>query len=136
MIKHMTFAATILFANICVADDSCLLTNVYQKVHHIYSDYVFCGRLRTPEYFFSGVRGGGVDFELDGVHLERFMELVNVVSNNYGTIASNWYAYETNEMSRFTILSAIGYLGYENYTNFVDKILAYSETDMRTNYWR
>ena len=136
MIKHMTFAATILFANICVADDSCLLTNVYQKVHHIYSDYVFCGRLRTPEYFFSGVRGGGVDFELDGVHLERFMELVNVVSNNYGAIASNWYAYENNEMSRFTVLSAIGYLGYENYTNFVDKILAYSETDTRTNYWR
>ena len=136
MIKHMTFAATILFANMCVADDSCLLTNVYQKVHHIYSDYVFCGRLRTPEYFFSGVRGGGVDFELDGVHLERFMELVNVVSNNYGTIASNWYAYETNEMSRFTILSAVAYLGYDSYTNFVDRIFEYSETDVRTNYWR
>ena len=136
MIKHMTFAATVLFANVCIADDYCLLTNVYQKVQHIYRDYVFCGRLRTPEYFFSGVRGGGIDFELEGIHLERFMDLVNIVSNNYRAIVSDWYGYETNEMSRFTILSAVGYSGYENYTNFVDKILEYSETDTRTNYWR
>ena len=132
----MTFAATVLFANVCIADDYCLLTNVYQKVQHIYRDYVFCGRLRTPEYFFSGVRGGGIDFELEGIHLERFMDLVNIVSNNYRAIVSDWYGYETNEMSRFTILSAVGYSGYENYTNFVDKILEYSETDTRTNYWR
>ena len=136
MIKHMTFAATVLFANVCIADDYCLLTNVYQNVQHIYRDYVFCGRLRTPEYFFSGVRGGGIDFELEGIHLERFMDLVNIVSNNYRAIVSDWYGYETNEMSRFTILSAVGYSGYENYTNFVDKILEYSETDTRTNYWR
>ena len=136
MIKLMTFAATVLFANVCIADDYCLLTNVYQKVQHIYRDYVFCGRLRTPEYFFSGVRGGGIDFELEGIHLERFMDLVNIVSNNYRAIVSDWYGYETNEMSRFTILSAVGYSGYENYTNFVDKILEYSETDTRTNYWR
>ena len=136
MIKHMTFATTVLFANVCIADDYCLLTNVYQKVQHIYRDYVFCGRLRTSEYFFSGVRGGGIDFELEGVYLERFMDLVNIVSNNYRAIVSDWYGYETNEMSRFTILSAVAYSGYENYTNFVDKILEYSETDTRTNYWR
>ena len=65
-----------------MADGYNLSTSIYQKVHHIYSDYVFCGRIRTPEYFFSGVRGGGVDFELDGIHLERFMDLVKVVSNN------------------------------------------------------
>ena len=136
MIKHMTFAATVLFANVCIADDYCLLTNVYQKVQHIYRDYVFCGRLRTPEYFFSGVRGGGIDFELEGNHLERFMDLVNIVSNNYRAIVSDWYGYETNEMSRFTILSAVGYSGYENYTNFVDKILEYSERNTQTNYFR
>jgi hypothetical protein len=124
------------FLNVSMAGGYNLSTSIYQKVHNIYSDYVFCGRIRTPEYFFSGVRGGGVDFELDGIHLERFMDLVKVVSNNCSQIASDWYSYETNEMVRFTTLSAVGYSGYNNYTNFVDKLLAFTETDTRTNYWR
>lgn len=138
MIRHSILVAVIFIASakVCVADNYCLLTNIYQKTSHIYSDFVFCGKLRTPEYFFLGVRGGGVNFELDGIHLERFMELVKVVSNNYAAVASDWYSYETNEMSRFTILSAVAYLGYDSYTNFVDRILEYSETDVRTNYWR
>ncbi len=138
MIRHSILVAVIFIASakVCAADNYCLLTNIYQKTSHIYSDFVFCGRLRTPEYFFLGVRGGGVNFELDGIHLEGFMELVKVVSNNYAAVASDWYSYETNEMSRFTILSAVAYLGYDSYTNFVDRILEYSETDVRTNYWR
>ncbi len=138
MIRHSILVAVIFIASakVCAADNYCLLTNIYQKTSHLYSDFVFCGRLRTPEYFFLGVRGGGVNFELDGIHLERFMELVKVVSNNYAAVASDWYSYETNEMSRFTILSAVAYLGYDSYTNFVDRILEYSETDVRTNYWR
>ena len=138
MIRHSILVAVIFIASakVCAADNYCLLTNIYQKTSHIYSDFVFCGKLRTPEYFFLGVRGGGVNFELDGIHLERFMELVKVVSNNYAAVASDWYSYETNEMSRFTILSAVAYLGYDSYTNFVDRILEYSETDVRTNYWR
>ena len=138
MIRHSILVAVIFIASakVCAADNYCLLTNIYQKTSHLYSDFVFCGKLRTPEYFFLGVRGGGVNFELDGIHLERFMELVKVVSNNYAAVASDWYSYETNEMSRFTILSAVAYLGYDSYTNFVDRILEYSETDVRTNYWR
>ena len=63
------------------------------------------------------------------------MDLVNVVSNNCSEIASDWHTYETNEMVRFTTLSAVGYSGYGNYTNFIDRLLTYSETDTRTNYW-
>jgi hypothetical protein len=126
----------IAYVSFCFADKYDIQTNVYQKTQYVYSDYVFNGKLRTPEYFFSGVRGGGVDFELDGIHLERFMDLVKVVSNNCSQIASDWYSYETNEMVRFTTLSAVGYSGYNNYTNFVDKLLAFTETDTRTNYWR
>lgn len=119
----------------CYAQEENLVTNIYAKTIRVYSDYVFLGKQRTPEYFFSGVRGGGIDFELDGVHLERFMDLVNVVSNNCSEIASDWHTYETNEMVRFTTLSAVGYSGYGNYTNFIDRLLTYSETDTRTNYW-
>ena len=112
-----------------------LVANIYKKTIHVYSDYMFMGRLRTPEYVFSGVRGGGVDFELDGVHLERFMDLVNVVSNNYEVVASNWHAYETNEIVRFTTLSAVGYSGYNIYTNFVRMVLDSCDRFPRTNSW-
>ena len=121
---------------ISFADTNILITNVYEKCLCVFQDYRLQGYAITPEDRFLAVRGGGVNFELDGIHLERFMELVKVVSNNYAAVASDWYSYETNEMSRFTILSAVAYLGYDSYTNFVDRILEYSETDVRTNYWR
>ena len=121
---------------ISFADPNILITNVYEKCLCVFQDYRLQGYAITPEDRFLAVRGGGVNFELDGIHLERFMELVKVVSNNYAAVASDWYSYETNEMSRFTILSAVAYLGYDSYTNFVDRIFEYSETDVRTNYWR
>lgn len=120
----------------CYAQQNSLVTNVYSKTMHVYSDYVFLGRHRSQEYFFSGVRGGGVDFELDGIHLERFMDLVSVVSNNCEAIASDWHAYETNEMVRFTTLSAVGFSGYNNYTNFVRRLLDSYDEVPRTNSWK
>jgi hypothetical protein len=117
------------------AASSLLTTNIYAKTHRIYEGYSLHGTAYSPMEHFIGVRGGGVDFELDGIHRERFMDLVNVVSNNCSEIASDWYAYETNEMVRFTTLSAVGYSGYNNYTNFVDKILTLAESDARTNYF-
>ena len=120
----------------CFSEENALLMNVYLKSSQVYQNHYLNGRLRSPERYFRCVRGGGVDFELDGIHLERFMDLVKVVSNNCSQIASDWYSYETNEMVRFTTLSAVGYSGYNNYTNFVDKLLTFAETDTRTNYWR
>ncbi len=137
MIRSKIMAGIIIGMSIySFSQDNVLLTNVHLKCSRVYQDRYMNGRARSPEGYFQCVRGGGVDFELEGIHLERFMDLVNIVSNNYRAIVSDWYGYETNEMSRFTILSAVGYSGYENYTNFVDKILEYSETDTRTNYWR
>jgi hypothetical protein len=118
-----------------VAQNEVLSTNIYRKVMHVYENHMLHGSARNPIRYFRAVRGGGIDFELDGVHLERFMDLVNVVSNNCSEIASDWYAYETNEMVRFTTLSAVGYSGYNNYTNFVDKLLTLAESDARTNYF-
>ena len=120
---------------ISFANPNILITNVYEKCLCVFQDYRLQGYAITPEDRFLAVRGGGVNFELDGIHLERFMELVKVVSNNCSQIASDWYSYETNEMVRFTTLSAVGCSGYNNYTNFVDKLLAFAETDTRTNYF-
>ena len=120
---------------LCHAQEADLLTNIYTKVFCVYSDYVFLGRQRTPEYFFSGVRGGGVAMELEGEHLTRFTNLVEIVSNNCGSIAANWRTYETNEMVRFTVLSAVGYSGYDNYTNFVNTVITPSCSLLYTNRW-
>ncbi len=136
MIRAMIIFVVIVMSSCCFSEENALLTNVYLKSSQVYQNHYLNGRLRSPERYFRCVRGGGVDFELDGIHLERFMDLVKVVSNNCSQIASDWYSYETNEMVRFTTLSAVGYSGYNNYTNFVDKLLAFAETDTRTNYWR
>ena len=136
MIRKITVFVALGMCTCSFAQDNMLLTNVYLKCLRVYQDHYLHGQLRSPERYFRCVRGGGVDFELDGIHLERFMNLVNVVSNNYRSIVSNWHDYETNEVMRFTVLSAIGYLGYNSYTNFVDKILAYSESNTQTNYFR
>ena len=136
MIRAMIIFVVIVMSSYCFSEENALLTNVYLKSSQVYQNHYLNGRLRSPERYFRCVRGGGVDFELDGIHLERFMDLVKVVSNNCPQIASDWYSYETNEMVRFTTLSAVGYSGYNNYTNFVDKLLAFAETDTRTNYWR
>ena len=137
MIRSKIMAGIIIGMSIySFSQDNVLLTNVHLKCSRVYQDRYMNGRARSPEGYFQCVRGGGVDFELEGIHLERFMDLVNIVSNNYRAIVSNWYGYETNEVARFTVLSAIGYLGYNSYTNFVDKILAYSESNTQTNYFR
>lgn len=117
------------------AQNEVLSTNIYHKVMHVYENHMLHGRVRNPMRYFRAVRGGGINFELDGVHLERFMDLVNVVSNNYEAVASNWHAYETNEIVRFTTLSAVGYSGYNIYTNFVRMVLDSCDRFPRTNSW-
>lgn len=36
----------------CHAQEENLVTNIYAKTIRVYSDYVFLGKQRTPEYFF------------------------------------------------------------------------------------
>ena len=136
MIRSMIMAViTIGMSIYSFSQDNVLLTNVHLKCSRVYQDRYMNGRARSPEGYFQCVRGGGVNFELDGIHLERFMELVEVVSNNYAAVAADWYSYETNEMVRFTTLSAVGYLGFNSYTNFVTQLLDYNDSTRTTNLW-
>ena len=118
------------------AQNNALRTNVFDKTTRIYEGHVLNGRLRDLGRYFRCVRGGGVNLEMDGIHLERFMDLVSVVSNNCEAIASDWHTYETNEMVRFTTLSAVGFSGYNKYTNFVRRLLDSYDEVPRTNSWK
>ena len=103
-----------------------LASNVYSKVKQLYAGH------RSPFDFFITVRGGGVDLEMPTAN---FFEFASFVSNNCSAIAADWPTYETNEMVRFTTLSAVGYSGVDNYTNFVDRILALHEGNVNSCGW-
>ena len=105
---------------------SALASNVYSKVKQLYADH------SSPFDFFITVRGGGVDLEMPTAD---FFEFASFVSNNCSAIAADWPTYETNEMVRFTTLSAVGYSGVDNYTNFVDRILALHEGNVNSCGW-
>ena len=100
-----------------------LASNVYSKVKQLYAGH------RSPFDFFITVRGGGVDLEMPTAN---FFEFASFVSNNCSAIAADWPTYETNEMVRFTTLSAVAYSGFDRMTNLADRVLAGYEAN--TNY--
>ena len=102
---------------------SALASNVYSKVKQLYAGH------RSPFDFFITVRGGGVDLEMPTAN---FFEFASFVSNNCSAIAADWPTYETNEMVRFTTLSAVAYSGFDRMTNLADRVLAGYEAN--TNY--
>ena len=102
---------------------SALASNVYSKVKQLYADH------SSPFDFFITVRGGGVDLEMPTAN---FFEFASFVSNNCSAIAADWPTYETNEMVRFTTLSAVAYSGFDRMTNLADRVLAGYEAN--TNY--
>lgn len=95
--------------------DNLLASNIYTQVRSIYA-------YDTWELFhyFQAVRGGGVRMDLEDRDMPKFLALSSFVSNHCAEIAADWRTYETNEVVRFTTLSAIGYSGYNNFTNFAD----------------
>lgn len=101
-------------------------SNVYALVRNIYGGH------RSPFDHFLTVRGGGVSSEMD---ISEIMPLVNFVSNHCAAIATDWPTYETNEMVRFTTLCAVGFAGYDNYTNFSDTVLALYEANTNNCSW-
>ena len=100
-----------------------LASNVYSKVKRLYAGH------RSPFDYFLAVRGGGVDLEMPTAD---FFEFASFVSNNCSAIAADWPTYETNEMVRFTTLSAVAYSGFDRMTNLADRVLAGYEAN--TNY--
>ena len=104
-----------------------LASNVYSQVKVMYA-----GNWQSPFDHFLSVRGDGV---ASAMEMQNFMPFVHCVSNHSAEIAANWRTYETNEMVRFTTLSAVGFSGFDNYTNFVDAILSQYESDTNVCSW-
>ena len=109
------------------AYDNSVVTNIYSQVAKLYEGHKIHGKSVSAFSRFVGVRGGGVKNELFDEEMSKFTNLVSAVSNNCLSIATDWQTYETNEMVRFTVLSAVGYAGYGNYTNFVNTIVVWGE---------
>ncbi len=101
-----------------------LASNIYSRVKSMYE-----GHWLSPFDYFLAVRGGGVEMEMETTN---FFTFVSFVSNNCSAIAADWPTYETNEMVRFTTLSAIAYSGFDRMTNLADRVLAGYEAN--TNY--
>lgn len=100
--------------------NSALASNVYSKVHSVYRYGVQPAPWNSLFSYFLSVRGGGVQQDLYDSDMPKFLALSSFVSNHCAEIAADWRTYETNEVVRFTTLSAIGYSGYNNFTNFAD----------------
>lgn len=98
--------------------NSALASNVYSKVHSVYRYGVQPAPWNSLFSYFLSVRGGGVQMDLEDRDMPKFLALSAFVSNHCAEIAADWRTYETNEVVRFTTLSAIGYSGYNNFTNF------------------
>ena len=96
--------------------DNLLASNIYAQVRSVYAHDTW-----RPLYkYFDAVRGGGVRMDLEDRDMPKFLALTACVSNHCAEVAADWRTYETNEVVRFTTLSAVGYSGFCNYTNFVD----------------
>ena len=117
------------------AYDNDFVTNVYSKVTKLYEEHKVHGNPVSSYSRFLGVRGGGINNEFFDDEIRKFTNLVEIVSNNCASIAADWRTYETNEMVRFTVLSAVGYSGYDNYTNFVNTVITPSCSLLYTNRW-
>ena len=115
------------------AYDNSIVTNIYSQVAKLYEGHKVHGNPVSSYSRFLGVRGGGINNEFFDDEIRKFTNLVEIVSNNCASIAANWRTYETNEMVRFTVLSAVGYSGYDNYTNFVNTVITPSCSLLYTN---
>ena len=60
--------------------------------------------------------------DLEDSDMPKFIALSSFISNHCAEVAADWRTYETNEVVRFTTLSAVGYSGYSNFTNFADVV--------------
>ena len=113
------FVLSAFVAIVAIGDD--LSSNVYMKVASIFSG----GDLSETNRLFAAVRGGGFDNELDSC---QFNDLNSYVSNNCNQILSSWSLYRTNEVVRFSVLSAVGFSGVDVYTNTLSCLLASFES--------
>lgn len=112
-----------------IAETDSLVSNVYSQVQNVYANHWL-----DPPRYFSAVRGGGVLFELEGN--TNFLALTHFVSNHCAEIAADWRSYETNEMVRFTVMSAAGNAGLQNWTNLAERIMTFHEANTNACSWK
>ncbi len=143
--KSKTITAMLLstFANQAMFADITMVTNVYDRVNEVYAFTNVCGerpeneigradweidRLRwNPYEYFNSARHGGFRF---GYVNDKFRSLCALVSNRCDEIVADWPAYETNDVARFTLISAIGFTSkLSNMTNLANKVLTMYEND-------
>ena len=143
--KMKTMAAMFLVAvsSQAMFADITMVTNVYDRVNEVYAFTTVCGerptgaeavaewekdRLRwNPYYHYISARHGGFRF---GYANDKFRSLCALVSNRCDEIVADWPAYETNEVARFTLISAIGFTSnLSNMTNLANKVLTMYEND-------
>ena len=113
-----------------LAVDYSLVSNVYTRVGAVFQEDGGLGTRRL----FGGVVGG--DGFMWGSLKQPFLELVPVVSNNYVQIVEDWDAYQTNRVVSFTVISAIGFSGFNVYTNFLETMLSRYEQTQTSNDWK
>ena len=124
-IGNLLFASTIVLSISLLAstESNDLALSIRTQVESIFSrEAAEEGYDMTNVYFFA--RGGGLAHECMN---DEFKSFCTFVSNNCGLIAANWKVCETNEMLRFATLSAIGFSGFDNMTNFANKVLSLHE---------
>lgn len=114
-----------------------LHTNIYELAYSIFRQDGECVQGQDVMRRFYGIRGGyGMAMELKGCEKSAFSNLCAVVSNKYVEVASDWRSYSTNELVRFSVLSAIGFSGRDIYTNFTGRILSHYESFPSDDGWR
>ncbi len=114
-----------------------LRTNIYERAYSIFRIDGECTLEKDVMRRFYGIRGGyGMGMDLNGYERSAFSNLCAVVSNKYVEVASDWRSYSTNELVRFSVLSAIGFSGRDIYTNFTGRILSLYESFPSDDGWR
>lgn len=127
--KVMTLVFSLILVLVCLASAN-LQSDIYGRVAKVYGSSTYF----DAETLFAGVRGGdGLAGNVDTG--KSFLELIPVVSNNYASVERNWNAYGTNEVVRFTVLSAVAFSGICVYTNFTAAMVARCEQGNDTNDW-
>lgn len=127
MIKLIVFISAVIATAAAPCADMDVATNVYARVVGIYAS-----QNDTLERSFRAVRGGSFYNELNE---SEYMPFCEYVSNHCSQIVADWPIYETNEMVRYTTLCAIGFSGFANYTNAIDKILSGYEANSAYCSW-
>ena len=105
------------------------VTNIYAQANAVFQSE----NAAHPMQAYHAALGGGMAAECMN---DTFRALCNFVSNHCEEIAADWMSYETNDVVRFTTLSAAGFSGFDNLTNLAAHVLSLYEVDANAISWQ